>query len=70
MDNKNSYDIAESMVQLLAPTYIEKKASSNSTTEAMESLVKAAEIFENLEMFVAAEAVTDILERIPKKIEE
>lgn len=70
MDNKNSYDIAESMAQLLTPTYIEKKASSNSTTEAMESLVKAAEIFENLEMFVAAEAVTDILERIPKKIEE
>lgn len=70
MDNKNSYDIAESMAQLLTPTYIEKKASSNSTTEAMENLVKAAEIFENLEMFVAAEAVTDILERIPKKIEE
>lgn len=65
-----TFEIEESMAQLLAPKYIEKKASSNSAAEAMVSLLKAAEIFENLNMFVAAEVVTSVLERIPTEIEE
>jgi hypothetical protein len=69
--NKNcTVEIEEAMAQLLTPKYIEKKASGNGTAEAMVSLLKAAEIFENLNMFVAAEAVTNILERIPKTIEK
>ena len=70
-NNQNSIvEIEESMARLLTPKYIEKKAGSNSTAEAMISLLKAAEIFENLNMFVAAEAVTHLLERIPKTIEK
>lgn len=66
--NKNStVEIEESMAQLLTPQYIEKKASSNIAAEAMVSLLKAAEIFESLNMFVAAEVVTDVLERVASK---
>ena len=61
-------EIEESMAQLLTPQYIEKKASGNGTAKAMISLIKAAEIFENLNMFAAAEAVTNLLERMPRKI--
>jgi len=57
-------EIEESMAQLLAPKYIEKQASSNNAAEAMISLLKAAEIFENLDMFVEAEVVTNVLERM------
>jgi len=57
-------EIEESMAQLLAPKYIEKQASSNNAAEAMVSLLKAAEIFENLNMFVEAEVVTSVLERM------
>ena len=58
----NMFEIEESMAQLLAPQYIEKQASSNNAAEAMVSLLKAAEIFENLEMFAAAEVITKVLE--------
>ena len=67
-NNSNTTEIEESMAQLLTPQYIEKKASSNGTADAMVSLLKAAEIFENLGMVVEAEAVTTLLEQIPKKI--
>ena len=63
----NTTELEESMAKLLTPTYIEKKASSNHADEAIASLVKAAEIFENLNMFVAAEAITTVLESITKK---
>jgi len=62
-----TFEIEESMAQLLAPQHIEKQASSNNAAEAMVSLLKAAEIFENLEMFVAAEAITSLLELMTKK---
>ncbi len=67
MKSNLNTEIEESMAQLLTPQYIEKQASNNSTAEAVISLMKAAEIFENLEMFAIAEAVTRVLEHIPLK---
>lgn len=64
MSNRSSTEIEESMSQLLTPTYIEKKASSNGALEAMQNLVKAAEIFENLDMVAVAKVVTGILEKV------
>jgi len=57
-------EIEEAMAALLSPGFIEKQASANGLTVALDNLQKAADIFDNLDLVVASAAVTDVLESI------
>jgi len=63
-------EIEEMMAQILSPGHIEKQASTNGVNVALENLQKAAEIFDNLNLCVASEAVTNVMESISSIIEE
>lgn len=69
MYNQNKENgIGEAMAELLSPKHIQKNASVDHLDNALNSLQKAAEIFEDLELFGAADAVTKVMEKVPETI--
>jgi hypothetical protein len=66
--NKEEFDIATEMERLLNPAAIQKQASDNSIDAALDNLIKAAEMLEEDHNYAMAEAVTDLMERIPAAI--
>ncbi len=66
--DKDSYDIASSMLDLLDPDIVKKSEFGNSINCAVENLNKAAEELENMECYAAAEVITKLIESIPTKM--
>ena len=65
---KNNFNIAETMSVLLNPATVQKKASVQSAEDAVTSLNAAAEILDNMGLFVVAEAVTNVMESVPQSL--
>jgi hypothetical protein len=66
--NKEEFDIATEMERLLSPVVMKRQASDNSIGTALDNLIKAAEMLEEDHNYAMAEAVTDLMERIPTAI--
>lgn len=62
---KSDFNIAETMSVLLNPATVQKKASVQSAEDAVASLSAAAEILDNMGLFVVAEAITQVMESVP-----
>lgn len=67
---KTDSQIAESMAAILDPELMAKASNDVNIREALFSLDKAATIFDNMGKFVLAEAVTQIIERIPAALKK
>lgn len=67
---KTDFSIEERMAELLNPGVIQKEAKLQSIEEAIVNLNKAADILDNMGLFVAAEAVTQVMESLPESLEE
>lgn len=67
---KTDFSIEERMAELLNPGVIQKEAKLQSVEEALVNLNKAADILDNMGLFVAAEAVTQVMENLPESLEE
>lgn len=67
---KTDFSIEERMAELLNPGVIQKEAKLQSVEEALVNLNKAADILDNMGLFVAAEAVTQVMESLPESLEE
>jgi len=67
---KSDSNIAETMSVLLSPATVQKKASVQSAEDAVASLNAAAEILDNMGLFVFAEAVTHVMESVPNALEK
>lgn len=62
------YDIASAMSNILSPAVIKKSAQDNNVTGAVSNLNKAADILDNMGLYVLAEAVTSVMGSIPNAI--
>jgi hypothetical protein len=62
---KTDSSIADAMAALLNPAAVQKKASVQNAEDAVASLNAAAEILDNMGLFVVAEAVTQVMESVP-----
>ncbi len=67
---KTNNEIAEAMAGILNPEAIKRMAQNVSVHEAIKSRDKAAHILDNMGHFVAAEALTEVIEKIPTTITE
>ena len=67
---KADNNIAEVMAGILNPSCMKKVAHDTSIRNAIINLDKAAHILDNMGLYVAAEVVTEIIERIPTAIKE
>jgi len=67
---KTDFSIEDRMAELLNPGVIQKEAKLQSIEEALVNLNKAADILDNMGLFVAAEAVTQVMENLPESLKE
>lgn len=63
-------DIAESMASILDPSFVKKAEKDDNVKTAISNLDEAAQILDNMGLYVAAEAVTRVIEKIPSAIKE
>jgi len=66
-NSKKKIDIGAEMEALLNPNTIQKSAKSKNVKDALDSLSKAADILDDLGLFVIAEAATQMMENIHNK---
>lgn len=67
---KTDSSIEETMAALLNAETLEKAASVQNAEEAVANLNAAAEILDNMGLFVVAEAVTQVMESVPSSLQK
>lgn len=64
----NEFDLALSMAHILDPQSLQKKSFAYNINETLSNLSKAAEILDNMGLVVYAEAVTQLIEKLPSSL--
>ena len=63
-------DIATKMAGLLDPNSVKQAANTTAIKEALQSLAQAADIMDNMNMHIGAEAVTQLMEKVASNLKE